>query len=180
VIFYKGQPLVIDSGRFKYTDDQVSQNQIIAKGHFIPFSFKEEWDFSIGSPLINNKYFKSNVSIDLISENKLVIIISNWNSQLIIKRTFLLLDDKLVIKDKCIKGKDVYASLNLPFKKESVNVKNNSFTFNDVELQINNYSSISKIDLSNGYYSSSYGVLETGSKITTSLNSNIEYIFKKK
>ena len=180
VVFHKGHPFVVDLGRFNYMDNEFTQSQIGVNGQFLPYSLKEQWDFEIDSPLFNNIYFKSTVSVDLISDSKLILIISNWNSLLVIKRVFLMLDDKLVIRDECVKGEAVFGSLNFPFKKQLINKKNNSLTFDNIELLITNNSSINKIDLSDAYYSPSYGVLEMGSKLTTCLNTKIVYTLKNK
>jgi hypothetical protein len=178
VIFHKGEALVIDSGRFKYTKDEVSQTQIGVKGHFFPFSSKEEWDFMPGSHLANNPYFKSSANIEKIENDKIVLFLSSWNSKLQIKRTFLLSERELVVSDEFIKGGKFHTNLIFPYKKESIEIKENVFLIGDVKLQIESESLINGIEILDGEYSPSYGCLKRGSRITTTLESKIKYIFK--
>ena len=178
VIFYKGEALVIDSGRFKYAKDEVSQTQIGVKGHFFPFSSTEEWDFMPGSHLANNPYFKSSAIIKKIENDKIVLFLSSWDSKLQIKRTFLLSERELVILDEIIKGGKFHTNLIFPYKKESTEIKENFFFIGDVKLQIESESLIDVGEILDGEYSPSYGCLKRGSRITTTLESKIKYIFK--
>jgi len=178
VIFHKGKPLVIDSGRFKYTDDEVSQSQISGKGHFLPFSSEEEWDFMPGSPLANNPYFKSDVSIEELKEDMIVLSVSNWNSKLEIKRTFLFSEKELIIEDESVKGGRFHTNLIFPDKKESIEIIENVIFIEGVQLQIESGSLINEINILDGEYSPSYGTLKRGSRIMTTLESKIKYVFK--
>mgnify|MGYP006076991713 CR=1 FL=1 len=178
VIYNNGNPLIIDSGRYKYTKDKISQNQTCTKGHFLPFSNVEEWDFLPSSPLSNNLYFKSNVKIELIDDNKLVFLITSWNSKMQIRRTFLLSKKELVVSDECIKGRKFSINLIFPFEKEFFNIKDDVFLIGNVNLQIESESLIDGIKILDEDYSPSYGSLRRGSKIAVKLEKKIKYIFK--
>lgn len=177
VVFHNGNPIVIDPGRFKYKKDKVSQNQICTEAHFLPFSSEEVWDFMPGSPLANNSFFKSHLNIKVINNSKLVFLISNWNSKIQIKRTILLLKEKLVFLDESVKGNEFCTNLIFPFKKKDIFLKDNVFLIGNVKLKIENESLINETKILDGQYSESYGSLIKGSKISIKLKKKNKYTF---
>lgn len=178
VIFYKGKPILIDAGRFKYTQDDISNEQISGDVHFIPSIKGESWDFSRESPLGNNPYWTSKVAFKENNKNSISYQLESWDGHTCLERTIFLKSDGLLILDAVQNENQCTTSMILPFKKEFLSLKLNTFVlpFEDLELGLSSEAKVSKREIQ---CSNAYGTVREGSCISINFYNKIEYVFRK-
>jgi hypothetical protein len=133
-LYYKGKPIIFDSGRKEYLWNNKDKSQIFSSGHNIPCCDGLSWDIEANPIFYNNLFFQSKIKL-LISKNEAISFhIESWDKKMELKRDVLLSENKFVLKDTWLSTFSI-SSTNFMINDNHIDISN-SIPEKDLNLSI--------------------------------------------
>ena len=157
VIYYKGNPVIIDLGLYSYTNSEFCKQQKSEFAHNMPVINGFGVDVSSDSIVYNYNLF-SHITYYKESKNKITYVIAYANNIIKVKRVITVHQNFCSIKDQIIRGKkkNIY-EVNWHFNGKCEKTDQMKYQVNGIPMYLKTNSRIKPKTLNTFYSSNEYG-----------------------